>query len=143
MARKRKAARETTGQGVLPLYYTKSEFEELHKTVIAYAEAIRSRNRNANERELSKEEVTDQFIVAVFHEYAPTDSACFELLGQVSYSQIRVSNPNLDQYAIPSSKVLPTTTIGRSSRVRRMPQGVARKWTVPLSGSQRASYRQH
>ena len=92
MGRKRRAARETTGQGVLPLHYTKANFENSKKTVIQYTEAIRSRNWDTNRRELSKDEVTNHFTLAVLEEYATTEPECFELLGQVSYNQMRVSN---------------------------------------------------
>ena len=36
-------------------------FEQRNKTIIDYTEAIRCRNRNTNQRELSKEDVTEQF----------------------------------------------------------------------------------
>ena len=96
MGRKRRAARETTGQGVLPLHYTKANFENSKKTVIQYTEAIRSRNWHTNQRELSKEEVSEQFTITVLKEYATTEPECFELLGQVSYNQMFVSNPKTD-----------------------------------------------
>ena len=95
MGRKRKAARETTGQDILSIYYTKIDFEQRNKTIIDYTEAIRSRNRNINQRELLKDEVTEQFTLAVLGEYA-TEPGCFELLGQVSYNQMRVSNSKSD-----------------------------------------------
>ena len=96
MGRKRRAARETTGQDVLPVYYTKVDFEQLKRTIIDYADAIRSRNRDTNQRELSKAEVNQQFTIAVLSEYETAERECFELLGQVSYNQMHVSNSNLD-----------------------------------------------
>ena len=96
MGRTRRTAKETTGQGVLPLYYTRADFKQRNGTIIYYTEAIRSRNRNANERELSKDEVSEQFTLAVLQEYAPTEPECFELLGQVSYNQMRIYNSKLD-----------------------------------------------
>ena len=96
MGRKRRAVRETIGQGVLPVHYTKANFENSKETVIQYTEAIRSRNRDTNQRELSKAEVTEQYTLAVLEEYATTEPKCFELLGQVSYNQMRVSNSKPD-----------------------------------------------
>ena len=96
MGRKRRTARETTGQGVLPIYYTKLDFEQRHQTIIDYTEAIRSRNRDTNQRELSKDDVAEQYTLAVLQEYATTEPECFELLGQVSYYQIRASNSKFD-----------------------------------------------
>ena len=96
MGRKRKAARETTGQDVLSIYCTKIDFVQRNKTIIDYTEAIRSRNRNINQRELSKEEVSEQFTLAVLEEYATTEPGCFELLGQVSCNQMRVSSSKSD-----------------------------------------------
>ena len=96
MGRKRRAARETTRQDVLPVYYTRRDFEQQKRTIIEYAEAIRSRNRDTSQRELSKVEVTEQFTLIVLSEYAMTEPECFELLDQVSYNQMHVSNSNLD-----------------------------------------------
>ena len=91
MGRKRKTPRETTGQGVLPIYYTKVDFEQRNRTIIHYTDAIRTRNQDINQRELSKDEVGEQFTLAVLQVYAPTEPECFELLDQVTYHQIRVS----------------------------------------------------
>ena len=96
MGRKRRAARETTRQDVLPVQYNKTDFEQREKTVIDYTEAIRSHNRNINQRELSKDDVSEQFTLAVLEEYATTEPKCFELLDQVSYNQIRVIDSKLD-----------------------------------------------
>lgn len=84
MGRKRKHAREATALGIIPVYYTKLDFEERNKTIMDFTEAIRSRNRNANHRELSKDEVAEQFALAVFQEYPATEPRYFELLSQVS-----------------------------------------------------------
>lgn len=91
MGRKRKRAKETTALGIIPVYYTKLDFEERNKTILDFAEAIRSRNHDANQRELSKDEVAEQFALAVFQEYAATEPTYFELLGQVSVDQIPTS----------------------------------------------------
>lgn len=88
MGRKRKHARETTALGIIPVYYTKQDFEERNKTIMHFTEAIRSCNRNANQRELTKDEIAEQFALAVFQEYAATDPRYLELLGQVSVDQI-------------------------------------------------------
>ena len=84
MGRRRRTAKETTGQGVLSVYYTKTDFEQRSQTIIDYTIAIRSRNRDINHRELSKDDVAEQFTLAVLREYATTEPGCFELLGQVS-----------------------------------------------------------
>ena len=87
MGRRRRVARDTTAQGVIPLCYSTSDFEESKKNIIDFTEAIRSRNRDTNQRELSRDAVAEQFTIAVFREYATTDPRLFELLGQVSRYQ--------------------------------------------------------
>ena len=72
--------------GVIPFHYTKQQFEERNKAIIDFSEAIRSRNRLMIQRELSKEDVAQQFTLAVLEQYATTETQCFELLGQVSPS---------------------------------------------------------
>ena len=96
MGRKRKAPRATTGEGVLPVYFTRLDFEEHNKTIIDFTVAIRFRNWHINQRELLKDETTQQFTVAVLKEYAPTEPKCFEVLDQVSYIQRRVIDSKLD-----------------------------------------------
>lgn len=91
MGRKRKHARETTALGVIPLYYTKKHFEERKKTVIDFTQAIRSRNRDTNQRELTKDEVAEQFALVVSQKYAATEPRYSELLGQVSVDQMPTS----------------------------------------------------
>ena len=92
MGRRRIRKRETNAQDVLPIHVSKLDFEQQTKTIIDYTKAIRSHNRDTNQRELSKVEVTQQFTLAVLSEYATTETRCFELLGQVGYDQMRVSN---------------------------------------------------
>ena len=57
------------------------DFGQRNKTIIHYTEAIRSRNRNTNQRELSKNDITEQYTLAVLREYAMTESKSFELIG--------------------------------------------------------------
>ena len=46
---------------------TKLDFEQCNKTVIDYAGAIRSRNQDTSQRELSKDEVSEQFTLVTWH----------------------------------------------------------------------------
>ena len=83
MGRKRKTPRESDPLRIIPVHYTKQHFEELNRTIIDFADAIRSRNRALRQRELSKDDVAQQFTLAVLQQYA-TEARSFELLGQVS-----------------------------------------------------------
>ena len=56
VGRTQRAAGKTTTQGVIPLYYSTSDFEQSKKNIIDFTEAIRSRNRDTNQRELSKDD---------------------------------------------------------------------------------------
>ena len=83
MGRKRKAPRETDPLSVIPIQYNKKDFEERNRTIIDFTTAIRFRNRDVNHKELSKEDVTQQYTLTILQEYATTKAQCFELLGQV------------------------------------------------------------
>ena len=84
MGRKRKTPRETDPLRIMPLHYTKRDFEERNRTIVDFTRSIRSRNRDVNHIELSKEDVAEQFTLEVLQQYATTEARTFELLGQVS-----------------------------------------------------------
>ena len=83
MARKRKNPQPTNPISVIPLDYPKQDFENLTITIIEYAQAIRRCNRDIAQRELSKEEVREQYTVALLNLYHPEDAQYVQLIGQV------------------------------------------------------------
>lgn len=58
--------------GVIPLEYTKRDFEERNRSVMDFTIAIRTRNRDVAKRELSKEEVSEQYALIMFSCYVHT-----------------------------------------------------------------------
>lgn len=64
--------------------FADANFEKRNKTIIGYPEVIRSRSRDITKRVLSKEDVTDQFTLAVLREYASTEPACLDLVDQIN-----------------------------------------------------------
>ena len=83
MARKRKNPQQTNRSGVIPLDFPKQYFETLTTTIVEYTLALRRCNRDIAQRELSKEEVREQYTVALFNLYHPEDPKFKKLLGQV------------------------------------------------------------
>ena len=92
MVRKRKTPLVTTDQGLIPIHYATRDFEERNKNVIDFTNALRSRNRDVKGRELAKDEVTQEFAIAIFRLYPTADPRCFELLGQVSLHSAYISD---------------------------------------------------
>ena len=83
MARKRKNPQQTNRSGVIPLDYWKQDFEKLTFTIVEYTLALRRRNRDIAHREVSKDEVREQFTVALLTLYHLEDPTYKRLIGQV------------------------------------------------------------
>ena len=92
MGRKRKTPREFDALSIIPIRFSKQDFEERRKNVIDFTEAIRSRNRNKNQLELSREDVAGQYSLAILREYAADDPKSVQLTAQVSFDSIRASS---------------------------------------------------
>ena len=69
--------------GVVPLQYSKQEFERPTFTIVKYTQALRRCNRDIAQRELSKEEVREQYTLALLSLYHPDDVQCTQLIDQV------------------------------------------------------------
>lgn len=69
--------------GVIPLEYTKRDFEERNRSVMDFTIAIRTRNRDVAKRELSKEEVSEQYALIIWTLYQHGEPRYDELMGQV------------------------------------------------------------
>ena len=83
MARKRKNPPQTNQSSVIPLDYSKQAFETLTITIVEYTQALRRCNRDVAQRELSKEEVREQYSAALLNLYHPEDALYVQLIGQV------------------------------------------------------------
>ena len=83
MPRKRKVPGETREGGVIPLRYAKQEFETPTFTIIKYTQALTYRNRDVCQRELSKDEVREQYTLALLSLYHPDDAQYLRLIDQV------------------------------------------------------------
>ena len=81
MPRKRKNPRPEGG--VIPLLYSKQDFEAPTFTIVKYTQALRYRNQHVNQRDLSEEEVREQFTLALLSVYHPDDAEYLRLLDQV------------------------------------------------------------
>ena len=92
MGRKRKTPKEFDALSIAPIRYSKRDFEERKKNIIDFTEAIRSRNRNKHQIELSREEVAGQYTLAVLQVYAIDDPESLQLTAQVSFHSIRASS---------------------------------------------------
>lgn len=81
MPRKRKIPR--SGGGIIPLQYSKEEFEGPTFTIVKYTEALRYRNQHVAQRNLSEEEVREQYSLALLNLYHPDDAEYLRLVDQV------------------------------------------------------------
>ena len=81
MPRKRKIPR--TGGAVTPLQYTKEEFEAPTFTIVKYTQALRYRNQHVAQRDISEEEVREQYSLALQSLYHPEDAEYLRLDDQV------------------------------------------------------------
>ena len=79
---------------------------------IDFSTALRSRNRDVNRSKLTKEEVTQQYTLAVLQEYSTADSERFELLGEVHFHPGCISHAVRDRSTTRRWKTLSTTTPG-------------------------------
>ena len=83
MARKRKNPQVTNQSRVIPLDYSKQDFETLTITIVEYTQALRRLNRDVAQRELSKDEVRQQYAVTLLYLYPPDDARYIQFIGQV------------------------------------------------------------
>ena len=80
MPRKRKIPR--SGGEAIPLQYSKEDFEAPSFTIVKYTEALKNRNRHVAQRDLSEEEVREQYALALLSVYHPDDAEYLRLVNQ-------------------------------------------------------------